>query len=96
MVREAKRKIQVLMDAWATIHSTSSKFSRPRTQLIETSDPSQWREVKCPQPVSLDEESLNENVILSDKSCDVTRSALQNADVTEGYQYEFLIVNNLP
>jgi hypothetical protein len=90
LFREAKRKIQqILSDARETTDSTPLKFSQPSTQLSETSDSNQWDEVKSPQPVSLDQQSLNENVILRDKSCDVIRSALQNAAVTEDYQYEF-------
>jgi hypothetical protein len=33
------------------------------TQLSDLLDSSQWDEVKSPQPVSLDGQSLNENVI---------------------------------
>jgi hypothetical protein len=46
------------------------------------SDSSQWDDVKSSLPLSFNEWSSNENVILSDKSCDVITNALQNANVT--------------
>jgi len=82
--KKQKRKIQhSLMDAWDTTDSTSSKSSQPHAPLSDSSDSSQWDEVKSHQPVSLDEQSFNENVILNGNSCDVKRIALQNANVTE-------------
>jgi hypothetical protein len=60
-------------------------------------DSCQWDEVKSSLPLSLDEQSSNENVILSDISCDVITNTLQNANVTaEDYQQDFLTVNNPP
>ena len=74
------------MDAWDTTDLTSSKSSQPHAQLSDTSDSSQWDEVKSHQPVSLEEQSFNENVILNENSCNVKRIALQNANMTEeGY-----------
>lgn len=68
------------MDAWDTTDSTASC---PSTQFSDTSDSSQWDNVKSPEQVSLDEQSFNENVILNDKASDVIRNALQNVNVTE-------------
>jgi hypothetical protein len=45
-------------------------------------DSSQRDEVKSSLLLSLDEQSSNENVILSDKSCDVITNALQNTNAT--------------
>jgi len=39
--------------------------------------------LKVIKPVSLDEQSFNENVILNENSHDVKRIALQNSNVTE-------------
>jgi hypothetical protein len=78
--KKQKRKIRHgLMDAWDTTDSTSSKSSQPHAPLSDSSDSSQWDEVKSHQPISLDEQSFNENVILNGSSRDVKRIALQNA-----------------
>ena len=84
VLRKAKRKIQhSLMDAWDKTDSTSLKSSQTHAQLSDTYDSSQWDEVKSCQPVSLDERSFNENVILNENSCDAIRIALQNKNLTE-------------
>jgi hypothetical protein len=72
-----------LTDVWDTTYSTSSKSSQPHAPLSDSSDSSQWVEVKSHQPISLDEQSFNENVILNGNSRDIKRIALQNANVTE-------------
>jgi len=71
------------MDAFDTTDSTSSKSSQLLASLSDSSDSSQWDEIKSHQPVSLDEQSFNENVIFNENSCDVKRIALQNANVME-------------
>jgi len=82
--KKQKREIQhSFMDAWDTKVSTSLKSSQPHAPLSDSSDSSQWDEVKSHQPVSLDEQSFNENVIFNKNSSDVKRIALQNANVTE-------------
>jgi hypothetical protein len=64
-----------------------TRGARPSTQLWEMRDSSQLDEVKSSLPHSLNEQSSNENVILSDKSCNVISNTLQNANATtEDYQ----------
>lgn len=50
-----------------------------QTHLIQASG----MRLKVIKPVSLDEQSFNENVILNENSHDVKRIALQNSNVTE-------------
>jgi hypothetical protein len=46
---------------------TSLKSKQTHTQLSDKSDSSHWDGIKGHQPVSLDEQSFNENVILKEK-----------------------------